>query len=411
MRGVSLPLKIALRYLTAPKSHRAVSAISIISVVGVAVATAAIIIVLSVFNGFWHNLNLRLDNLIADIRVMPSYGKTIANGDSLSEKLEMFPEIELAMPVVSDNALAIAGQKEMPVRLKGVNIPKYSQITSIDSILLDPGLFADYSGNDASISVGVANRLGVYTPGENILVFAPRREGKVNLANPAASFLTDSIFVKSIFQSLQSETDENTIICDITVARDLFLYDDEATSIELKAAPGAELTRLANNLRKQLGSDFIVKDRLEQQQINFRMVAVEKWITFLLLTFILVIASFNLISTLSMLVVEKEISLVTLSRLGLSVKKIGNIFQWESLLVTLTGGIIGLIIGILLSLLQEHFGFIKLAGDPEMLTIHAYPVRVEWMDILITSVPVIVIGLVTCRISYYFAKNRARTSY
>ena len=407
MTRVPLALKLAWRYLTAPKSHGAVSAISIISIVGVAVATAAIVIVLSVFNGFRTHLNHRLDSLTTDISITPAHGKTILDGDSLAEALSQFPGVGIAMPSVTDNALVIANSKEMPITLKGVVPGQYARITSIDSLLMDGSPVADYTPEDASISIGVAQRLGIYGVEDNLLIFTPRRIGRINPANPASSFLTDSVKISSIFRSLQNDFDENTVICDIETARELFQYETEASSIEIQAEPGISLIALTQNLSDHLGDEFVVKDRFEQQEVSFRMVKIEKWITFLLLAFILLIASFNIISTLCMLIIEKQTSITTLSDIGLNKRRIGGIFWWESLLVTFTGGIIGLILGVGLSLLQEKYGFIKLAGDPEALVVQAYPVMVEWLDLAITFVPVLIIGMLTAFIARRFAMTQA----
>ena len=401
-----LALKIAWRYLTAPKSHGAVNAISIISVTGVAVATAAIVIVLSVFNGFRYHLNARLDSLTPDVMVTPLLGKTIEQGDSLAQELSRIEGVATAMPEVTDNALMIAGTKEMPITLKGVIPDVFSQITRVDSLLLDGTPLNGYSDHEASISVGVAQRLGIYNTGDHLFIFAPKRHGRVNMANPGASFLSDSIEVSSIFRSLQAEFDENTVIADINTARQLFQYDTEATAIQLKAAEGVSPSELASRLKTHLGDEFVVKDRLEQQEVSFRMVKIEKWITFILLTFILLIASFNIISTLCMIILDKNSSLHTLSHLGMSRLRVGRIFWWESIYVTLTGAGAGLIIGLVVSLIQEKFSIIKLAGDPQSLVIQAYPVRVEWLDLAVTMVPVAVIGLIAAWISEAFAKSR-----
>ena len=411
MKRGPLALQIAWRYLVAPKSHGAVSAISIISVVGVAVATAAIVIVLSVFNGFRYHLNARLDTLTPDITISPSYGKTIAEGDSLTEALKSLPGVEEAMAEVTDNALVIAGSKEMPVTLKGVNPLIYSKITSIDSLLLDGSPITEYGPKQVSVAVGVAQRLNLYSAGDKLFLFAPKRHGRVNMANPLSSFLTDSIEVTSIFQSTQKEFDENTVICDIETARELFQYDTEATSIQLKIKPGIDPSRMTQKIEDFLGEGYIVKDRLQQQEVNFRMVEIEKWITFILLSFILVIASFNIISTLCMIILDKGSNLHTLSYMGMSRSHVGNIFWWESILVTLSGAISGLILGVIISLVQEKFELLKLAGDPESLVIQAYPVKVEWIDLGVTMCPVLVIGLVTAWISQIFAKTRLKGAY
>ena len=408
MKRAPLALKIAWRYLVAPKSHGAVSAISIISVVGVAVATAAIVIVLSVFNGFRFHLNARLDSFTPDVSITPAYGKTIENGDSLVHVLEKIPGVKTAMAEVTDNALVIADSKEMPVMLKGVNPELFSKITSIDSLLIDGTPLEHYSRRQSSIAVGVAQWLGLYSAGDTLFIFAPKRHGRLNIANPLSSFFTDSIEVGSIFRSMQNEFDENTVIVDIAVARDLFQYDNEATSIEIKADSGTDPVALANQIKAYLGEDYIVKDRLQQQEVNFRMVNIEKWITFILLSFILLIASFNIISTLCMIILDKGNTLFTLSHLGLSRRRIGNIFWWESILITLCGAAGGLVLGLVISLLQEKFALLKLAGDPENLVMQAYPVRVEWLDLGVTMIPIAIIGLITAWISFSFAKARIR---
>lgn len=406
MSNPFLPAKIAWRYLKAPKSHSAVSAISIISVVGVAVATAAIICVLSVFNGFRAVLDDKLDILAPDVLVVPAEGKTFADGDSLAAAIAGMDGVAEALPSVVDNALAISGSREMPVTLRGVDFSRYPKITRIDSILTATHDLASLSRHEAAASPGVARQLGILAPGEKLLIFAPRREGRVNLANPLASFLTDSVTVADIFFASQSDYDEKNLIVDISVARDLFQYDTEATRIEVMAAPTADPSDLAAKISATLGDKAIVKDRARQQEISFRMVSIEKWVTFLLLVFILIIASFNIISTVCMLVLEKEGSISTLSAIGMTRSGIGGVFFWESLYVSIIGGGSGIVLGLILSLMQQHFGLIRLAGDPDSLMIHAYPVVVQAGDIIIAAIPVAVIGLVCAWTASAFAKSR-----
>ncbi|MDE6238126.1 MAG: FtsX-like permease family protein, partial [Muribaculaceae bacterium] len=248
-------------------------------------------------------------------------------------------------------------------------------------------------------------------PGNSLLLFAPRREGKVNLANPAASFLGDSVIVTGVYQSNQADYDENRIVVDIDIARDIFLYDEEASAVEVKGRDGITSTELAEKIAASLNGGeksgaYVVKDRLRQQEMNFRMISIEKWVTFLLLFFILVIASFNIISSLSMLVIDKERSISTLNSLGMSKGKIASIFRWESIFVSLTGGAAGLAIGLLLCWLQQNFGFIKLQGDPSQLVVQSYPVMLDPLDILITFIPLILIAFVTALITGNFAKSR-----
>lgn len=406
MKIGSLPARIAWRYLRAPKSHSAVSAISIISVVGVAIATAAIVCVLSVFNGFRGLLSDTLDLLAPDVLVTPATGKTFADADSLLNIINKIDGVGTAMPTVTDNALAIYNAKEMPITLRGVVPEIYSEITEIDSLFVNGEGIADYSPDDAAVSVGVAQQLGTGAGSEGLFLFAPRREGRVNLSNPMASFLTDSVSVRGIFQSLQSEYDENTVICDISTARELFQYTTEATAIEINTDPDADISGVASEINKALGEKVVVKDRFQQQETHFRMVNIEKWMTFLLLIFILMIASFNIISTLCMLIIEKQSSMATMSALGMNRRQIGKTFWWESIYVSLAGGIGGIIIGVALCLIQEKFGLIKLGGDPDILVVHAYPVIVEWSDLLVALIPVAVIGIITAWISSAFARSR-----
>ncbi len=406
MKLSALPARIAWRYLRAPKSHSAVSAISIVSVVGVAVATAAIICVLSVFNGFRGLLNDKLDTLAPDVLIMPAKGKTFANADSIAGIVADMPSVEEVMPAVVDNALAISESREMPVTLRGVDPEAYARITSVDSIIFEGAKMKDLTPADAVVSVGTGQQLAIYATGGTLLLFAPRREGRVNLANPMSSFLTDSVSVAGIFQAMQSDYDNNTVICDITTARNLFQYTTEATQLEVKATPGTDLPALASDIELSLGPNALAKDRARQQQTNFRMVEIEKWVTFLLLIFILLIASFNIISTLCMLIIEKQHSMATLSALGMSRKSIGATFWWESMYVSMSGGIAGIITGLALCLIQEHFGLIKLGGDPEAMIITAYPVAVEWGDVLIALAPVTIIGLAAASIASAFARSR-----
>lgn len=406
MKLSALPARIAWRYLRAPKSHSAVSAISIVSVVGVAVATAAIICVLSVFNGFRGLLNDKLDTLAPDVLITPAKGKTFANADSIAGIVADMPSVEEVMPAVVDNALSISESREMPVTLRGVDPEAYARITSVDSIIFEGAKMKDLTPADAVVSVGTGQQLAIYATGGTLLLFAPRREGRVNLANPMSSFLTDSVSVAGIFQAMQSDYDNNTVICDITTARNLFQYTTEATQLEVKATPGTDLPALASDIELSLGSNALAKDRTRQQQTNFRMVEIEKWVTFLLLIFILLIASFNIISTLCMLIIEKQHSMATLSALGMSRKSIGATFWWESMYVSMSGGIAGIITGLALCLIQEHFGLIKLGGDPEAMIITAYPVAVEWGDVLIALAPVTIIGLAAASIASAFARSR-----
>lgn len=409
-----MPAAIAWRYMRSRRSHSAVRAISIVAVCGVAVATAAIVCVLSVFNGFRDIIGNRLDTLTPDVIVTPATGKVFTDVDSLIRLIVAIDGVEVATPTLTDNALALYNGREMPVTLKGVDYDAWRKVTAADSIIADGGSIptsASYSSetevNDAVISIGTAAQLGVTPTDTRILLFVPRREGRVNLANPASSFLTDSINVAAITKADQSDYDADLVVAPLPMVRDLFQrYGNEASAIEIKASATTDPTRLSEKVSAALGDGAVVKDRMRQQELNFRMVQIEKWVTFLLLFFILVIASFNIISSLCMAVIEKSRSMSTLHALGFTRSQVGAVFGWESMGVTLCGGLLGILLGGALCLLQQKFGFIRLDGNPDSLIVQAYPVRVMLSDILMTLVPVVATGALTALIAAAFARQR-----
>lgn len=405
--GEPLSASIARRYLISKKSHSAVGAISAVSVCAMAVATAAIICVLSVFNGFRNEIGSRLDTLAPDVLITPAKGKVFTHAEQLADSVSSIDGVALATVTLTDNALVICDTREMPITLKGVIPSEYSRVTAIKDQILDQGRWFtdDAADEDAVIAIGTASQSGAL-PESQLLLFAPRRIGRVNLANPAASFLTDSVAVDGIYRTDQQEYDENGVFVTLATARKLLQYNNEASAIEIKATPGTDAEALSEKISKAIGDSYIVRDRARQQQTNFRMVAIEKWVSYLLLFFILAIASFNLISSLSMLVLEKEQSLSTLVAIGMSRKKIGAIFAWESIYVSLIGGISGVILGILLCLGQQHFGWIKL--HPESPDAIPYPVEVIWTDVIATLIPVLVIGAITALVTARFAARRSR---
>lgn len=407
---MSLTSKIAWRYLWKKKSHGAISAIAIISITGVAVATAAIICVFSVFNGFRDILISQNDKILPDVEITPAKGKVIADGDSLAAAVAELPGVESASPVVADQALAIYEGAEMPVMLRGIIPEDFRRICAMDSMIIDGRpLPADAIDNEPPLGVittGVAISLKNYYPGSGIFLFAPRREGRINPANPLSSFFTDSIHVAGILETRQNDIDINSVYVPIELARGLFQYESQATSVIIKGKNGGDPAALAKAISAKIGNNFEVKDRARQQEINFRMVNVEKWVTGLLLTFILLIASFNIISTLTMFVLEKRHSISALRAMGLSRRRIGNIFGWESMYVTVIGAGIGILLGISLCLLQENFGLIKMHGDAAEAILRNYPVVIQWSDVPIVLIPILIIGIFTALTAASFARSR-----
>lgn len=375
---------------------------------GVAVATAAVVCVLSVFNGFQSVLTERFDTLSPDLMVTPKEGKTISDGDSLAAVIGRIEGVDVATPTLTDNALGFYNGRETPVMLKGVIPEEYSKVTAIDSLHVAGGttLQKAETPNPALLSIGLAYKLSMFDYSQPLMVFAPKRTGRFNPANPAAAFVMDSVYVADVFQSMQDTFDENCIFTDISLVRDLLLYDRESTAVEIRISQGADIGKVMDRISARIGSDYIVKNRLMLQEVNFRMVQIEKWMTFLLLFFILVIASFNIVSTLSMLVLEKQESMQTMSAIGMNRKNIAGVFRWESVLVSLIGAAIGLTLGTVLCLIQEKFGFITIANGGMEGTPIAYPIRLEVMDLLITMLPIALITAICACVAGAFAKSR-----
>lgn len=404
-----LPLHIALRYLRSKKSHSAVNIISIVSVCGVIVATAAIVCVLSVFNGFSKLIHSKLSMLDADIAITATLGKTIADADSVAAVARGVAGVEMALPVVEDNALAMFFNYQMPVTLKGV--PNgYDSLTNIRGTIIDGKYLLDDGISQYSvIAIGPALTLNVRPDYlKMVSLYTPRRRGNINLANPATALRSDSVFVSGVFQIEQNKYDRNTMFVSIEMARRLFDYTTQATAVELRLAPGANEPAVMAALTVALGEQYTVKNRLMQQAEAFRMVNIEKWVTFLLLGFILVIATFNVIGALSLLIIEKSDSIDTFRNLGASNKLIIRIFVMEGWVISLIGAVLGIALGLLLCLLQEHFGLIEMQGNAATLIITAYPVAVQWTDVLVVLALSVAVGALTSLVTKLIMRRKLR---
>lgn len=407
---MSLPLKIACRYLVSKKGHQAVNIISIVAVGGVVVATAALICVLSVFNGFRGLIMGKLAMLDPQIAITATLGKTINDADSVIEVVSALPGVERAVPVIEDQALAIYAQLQMPVRLKGVP-DDYNTMNLMDSVIVDgQWKLRDQVSRYAVAGAGPAVRLMVRPDFLGMVrLYAPQRQGRVNIANPMGAFRQDSLFVSGIFQLQQNSYDADLIYVPLEMARELFDYETEATQVEVKLAPGANEQEAMSAISQALGNSYQVKNRLMQQREAYRLVNIEKWMAFLLLAFILVIATFNVISTLSLLIIEKDDSIATLRALGANDRQISRIFVLQGWLITLVGAMTGVVIGLLLCLGQQRYGWLRLSGDPANMIINAYPVEVQWTDVLITFALVAAVGLLTSMVTALIMRHRLTT--
>ena len=406
---MSLPLRIAWRYLMSKKGHQAVNVISIVAVCGIVVATAALICVLSVFNGFRGLIMGKLAMLDPEVAITATMGKTINNADSIIDAVSGIPGVERAVPVIEDQALAMYAQLQMPVRLKGVP-DDYNTMNQIDSVIVDgQWKLRDQVSRYAVAGAGPAVRLCVRPDFIGMVrLYAPQRQGHVNIANPMGAFRQDSLFVSGIFQLQQNNYDADLIYVPLDMARDLFDYETEATQVEVKLAAGANEQQAMRAITQALGDSYLVKNRLMQQSEAYRLVNIEKWMAFLLLAFILIIATFNVISTLSLLIIEKDDSIATLRALGANDRQISRIFVLQGWLITLVGAITGVVIGLILCLCQQRFGWLHLSGDPANMIIDAYPVEVQWTDVLVTLALVAAVGLLTSMVTALIMRRRLR---
>lgn len=406
-------LRIALRYFFAPKSHRAVNVISVISIAGVAVAAMAIVVVLSVFNGFTSLAGARLGKIDPDLKVVPVEGKAFAGADSLAALMAGADGVASAMPVLGERALLVADDSQVPVRLIGID-PVGFGAPGIDSMLID-GFYATdaFAGSDTlaavQLSVGVALSSRLRPGGDShAALYVPRRTGRINPANPAAAYRSMPVAVSGVFQIDQAEYDADCVFVPLDRLRALLEYRaDEASAVNIALQPYADPAVVEAAVRRIAGAGFDVLPREQQQADTFRMIAIEKWVTFLMLVFILLIASFNIVSTLSLLVIEKRDNMLTLRALGAPRSIVRSVFGWLGLLITAAGGVVGTALGVILSLLQEHFGLIKLDGDPAALSVDAYPVRLEWPDVGLVLATVIATGLAIALLSRLFSRKIA----
>lgn len=391
-----LSLRIAWRYLFARKSHNAVNIISMVALCGVAVASMAMVAVMSVFNGFTDLAANRLSTLDPPLMAVPAKGKVIAAADSLAEAMARLPQVGHAMPVVTEQALAIYDDRQLAVTLVGVP-REWSEAMNLDHVIIDgEDLTSDPAAGFATMAVGPAVRLNAHPDAyEPLRLYVPARTGRYNPANPMAAFRSDTLRVSAVYRTDQSEHDDDRIIIPLSRLRELLEYDSgQASSIMLVPAQGVSVKAMADAVSR-IAPTLVLNDRMRQHASSFRMIQIEKWISFLMLVFILVIASFNIISILSLLIIEKEPSIAILSAMGATKPLVNRIFVFQGWLISLFGGIAGLLLGAVLVLAQQWGGFLKLGGDPARMSITVYPVRLDPLDMLYVLAIVAVVGILT----------------
>ena len=392
---MNLPFFIARRYIVSKKSTNAINIISGISAIGVAVASMALVVTLSVFNGFHDLVASLFTTFDPQLRITPLKGKTALSNDSLLLRVRELPQIAVAMETIEDQALATYNGRQAMVILKGVD-NNFDSLTHIREILVGDGTYEIGVGEVAYGILGIrlAETLNTgYRFNGTIKIYAPKREGQPDLSNPEEGFRVDELFSPgTLFYVKQAKYDKNYIITNIEFARNLFRQEGRLTALELRLKPGSDLDAVKKEIRKMVGEKFEVRDRYEQQEDTFRVMSVEKLIGYIFLTFILIVACLNIIGSISMLIIDKKKDVATLRSLGADDSLIEKIFLLEGWMISTIGAIVGISLGLLLCWLQNSFGLVGLGRSSGSFIVDAYPVSVHATDIIIIFVTVIVVG-------------------
>lgn len=406
---MNFPFFIARRYLFSKKSTNAINVISGISVVGVAVAAMALVVTLSVFNGFHDMVASFFTQLDPQLKVTPVKGKTVAADDPLLTKIRQLPQVDVATEVMEDQALAVYGDRQMMVMVKGVE-DNFDRLTHIREILEGDGEFALHAAdmNYGILGMGVAYQLGTgFSFDHPLKIYAPRREGQLNMANLQDGFVEDELYSPGcLFSIKQGKYDKRFIITSIDFTRQLFDQQGMLSSLELRLKPSSDFERVKEQMQEIAGERFYVRDRYEQQDDTFRIMKIEKLMAYIFLTFILVIACFNIIGSLSMLMIDKRDDVVTLRNLGATDRQIVHIFLFEGRMISVMGAIIGIALGLLLCWLQQQYGIVRLGESEGSFVVDAYPVSVHPWDIVIVFLTVLAVGFLSVWYPvHYFAKR------
>ena len=397
---MNFPFYIARRYLFSKKSHHAINVISGVSVCGVALATLALVCTLSVFNGFQDLVSMMFTAFDPEIKITAANGKVFDSQNEQIQLLRELPEIEVFSESLEDNAMVQYKGRQTMVVIKGIE-ENFNQLTAIDSILYGRGEWilqdevVDYAVPGIELVSVLGTGIRFLDPLE---VYAPKRGVKINVANPSTSF--ESSYLHSsglVFAVNQQKYDASYILTSLSFARELFQYETEVSSIELKLAANADIKKAKNKIQRMLGTDFLVLDRYEQQADTYRIMEVEKLISYVFLSFILLIACFNVIGSLSMLIIDKRNDVVTLRNLGANNRVISFVFLFEGYMITFFGALIGIGLGLILCFIQQEFGVIPLGSGASAgaFVVDAYPVSVYATDVVLVLITVLVTGFLS----------------
>ena len=390
----ALPFFVARRYLFSRKRISAINLVSAISVVGVAFGTAALLCTLSVFNGFHDLIGSLYTAFDPEVKIVAAKGKSFAADDPALEAVRRLPEVEAASASYTDNALILFRGNPQVITLKGVD-DHFERVTGIRSILYPEN--GTYQLESAGLSygipgIGLASMMGSVDYG-SIQICAPTRGERINLANPAASFNAEDLYSSGVcFAVSQKQYDEAYMIAPLAFAQRLFEHEGTLTSLELKLKPSADPEQALRRIRQTLGSGFKALNRAEQQEDTFNVMNIEKTMAFFFLTFILLVACFNIVGTVSMLMIDKRADVVTLRSLGADEGLIFRIFLCEGSMISFLGAVAGTLLGLLICYLQQTFGLLSLGGSSGNFIIDAYPVSIHPSDVVIVFFTVLIVG-------------------
>lgn len=387
-----LPLFIANRYLLAKKSHNLINIITWISIVSISVAAFALIVVLSAFNGLEQVVSSMNNLLTPDVQVTAVKGKTIDLSSFPTASLEALSGVEHVVPTLTEDALFRTNDKQHIGQVKGVGLA-YEQVSRLGDVMLDgKALSLHEDGIDYAIpGAGVAWYLGVnaYDPFTLLRIYVPKR-GNASSMSLENGFNAGVLTMRQTFATEQ-EIDQKWVLVPYPWLADMLGYDQKATAVELFLSPNADLHRVKKEVKALLGGEFAVKDQQEQQATLYKVMHSEKWAVYVILTFILILATFNVVGSLSMLMIDKRKDTSILRSMGADNRLIQRIFLNEGLLISVAGGLIGLLLGIVLVLLQQRFGIVKF-GTGGNYVVDAYPVLLKLKDVLLIFATIVVVG-------------------
>jgi len=400
---MNFPFYIAKRYLVAKKSQNAINIISWISVFSVAIGTFALVVVLSAFNGLESLVESLFESFESDIRIEATASKSFDSSEIPLEQIEKLDGVINYTQVLSEVCGVRYDEQQMVIKMKGVE-DSFLEMSSMDSSMVQgKAILQGDDRNYALLGYGVASNLGmlmIKRP-ENLSFYAPKR-GKVNTINPMQSVYRKSIYPAGVFY-ISPEYDLNYIVVPLSFAQDLLELDGKISSVEIQAEENTDLDKLKEKISALIPTKYKAINRYEFNEIIYKTNRTEKWVTFLILLFILIIAAFNILSSLSMLIIEKDQDISTLSHLGVTMSKIRQIFFYEGMMINLAGALSGMALGIILVLLQQKVGLIRLEGG----IVEYYPVELKWLEMIYILITVLLIGFLT---SWYPVRQLTKKS-